>query len=49
MDKLNIIKDNSTLKNFCKKCIKEKILAIDTEFVRENTYYRILCLVQIAS
>ena len=50
MNKLNIIiKDNSTLKKFCKKCIKEKVLAIDTEFVRENTYYPILCLVQIAS
>ena len=39
MDKINIINDNSTLKKFCKKCIKEKVLAIDTEFVRENTYY----------
>ena len=49
MDKINIIKDNNTLKKFCKKCIKEKVLAIDTEFVRENTYYPVLCLVQIAS
>ena len=49
MDKINIISDNSTLKKFCKKCIKEKVLAIDTEFVRENTYYPILCLIQIAS
>ena len=48
MDKVNIIKDNSTLKNFCKKCINEKVLAIDTEFIRENTYYPILCLIQIA-
>ena len=49
MDKINIINYNSTLKKFCKKCIKEKVLAIDTEFVRENTYYPILCLIQIAS
>ena len=49
MDKLNIIRDNSTLKKFCNKCIKEKVLAIDTEFIRENTYYPVLCLVQIAS
>ena len=49
MDDINIIKDNNTLKKFCKKCINEKVLAIDTEFIRENTYYPILCLIQIAS
>ncbi len=49
MDNINIIRDNNTLKKFCKKCINEKVLAIDTEFIRENTYYPILCLIQIAS
>ena len=49
MNKINIIRDNSTLKKFCNKCIKEKVLAIDTEFIRENTYFPVLCLVQIAS
>ena len=49
MYKINIIKDNITLKEFCNKCNKEKVLAIDTEFIRENTYYPILCLIQIAS
>ena len=49
MDKVNIIRDYNTLKKFCNKCIKEKVLAIDTEFIRENTYYPVLCLVQIAS
>ena len=48
MDKVNIIRDNTTLKKFCKKCINEKVLAIDTEFIRENTYYPILSLIQIA-
>ena len=49
MDEINIIKDNVTLKRFCNKCNKEKVLAVDTEFVRENTYFPVLCLVQIAS
>jgi len=49
MNKINIIRDNDTLKEFYDKCIKEKVLAIDTEFIRENTYYPVLCLVQIAS
>ncbi len=46
---MNIIRDNDTLKEFYNKCIKEKVLAIDTEFIRENTYYPVLCLVQIAT
>ena len=49
MDNSNIIiTDNDTLKDFYNKCIKEKVLAIDTEFIRENSYYPSLCLVQIA-
>ena len=42
------ISDNDTLIKFYNQCIKEKILAIDTEFVRETTYYPSLCLIQIA-
>ena len=42
------ITDNDTLIKFYNQCIEEKILAIDTEFVRETTYYPSLCLIQIA-
>ena len=44
-----LIEDNQTLTKFCDKLINEPLLAIDTEFFRETTYYPHLGLIQIAS
>lgn len=45
--KVNYIKDNQSLKDLCHKIEEFKICAIDTEFMRNRTYYPILCLIQI--
>ncbi|MDH5388487.1 MAG: ribonuclease D [Gammaproteobacteria bacterium] len=44
-----LIEDNQSLTQFCDKLINEPMLAIDTEFFRETTYYPHLGLIQIGS
>ena len=41
--------NNNQLKQFYKKCQKDKLIAIDTEFYRVDTYYPKLCLIQLAN
>ena len=44
-----MIKSNTDLENFCLKISKSVHIAIDTEFKRTDTYFPILCLIQIAT
>jgi len=44
-----MIKSNIDLENFCLKISKSTHIAIDTEFKRTDTYFPILCLIQIAT
>ena len=44
-----MIQNDAQLRDFLSKIKDESELAIDTEFKRVNTYYPVLCLVQIAT
>jgi ribonuclease D len=43
-----LIEDSATLANLCTRLAQSPFVAVDTEFMRENTYWPILCLIQIA-
>lgn len=43
------ITDQTALNEFTERAKHSKVLAIDTEFLREKTYYAKLCLLQIAT
>ncbi len=43
-----LITDSAHLQRFCAALKHEEYLAVDTEFLRERTYYAELCLIQIA-
>ena len=45
---MKTITKTSELKDFCDRAADEKYITIDTEFLRERTYYSKLCLVQLA-
>lgn len=46
---LEYIDDRSKLAEFVERAKNSKVLAIDTEFLREKTYYPKLCLLQMAT
>ena len=43
------ISDYDQLSAFCEQAASSRILAVDTEFLREKTYYPKLCLIQVAT
>jgi ribonuclease D len=45
---MTVITDTDSLARFCARQIGTRFVAVDTEFMRERTYWPILCLVQVA-
>ncbi|WP_424931946.1 ribonuclease D [Amaricoccus macauensis] len=45
---MNLIEDTASLAEFCQTCADVPYVTVDTEFLRERTYYAQLCLVQLA-
>jgi ribonuclease D len=45
---MTIITDTEALAEFCSRQRGVDFIAVDTEFMRERTYWPILCLAQIA-
>jgi len=45
---MTLIKDNATLSEFCSRLKSTDYITVDTEFMREKTYWPILCLIQVA-
>ena len=45
---MTIITDTEALAEFCARQDGADFVAVDTEFMRERTYWPILCLVQVA-
>ena len=43
------ISNHEELVGFCNRARSERILAVDTEFLREKTFFPKLCLIQLAT
>ena len=46
---MNIIRDTDALRAYCDAAREHEFVCIDTEFMRESTFFSILCLVQVAT
>ena len=46
---MSVIVDNNSLKSFCERISESSYITVDTEFMREKTYWPRLCLIQIAN
>jgi ribonuclease D len=44
-----LITDTATLESLCERLARSDFVAVDTEFMRENTYWPDLCLFQVAN
>ena len=44
-----LIEDSATLANLCTRLAQSDFVTVDTEFMRENSYWPELCLIQIAN
>jgi ribonuclease D len=44
-----LITDTATLESLCERLARSDFVAVDTEFMRENTYWPDLCLFQLAN
>ena len=44
-----LITDSATLEKLCERLARSDYVAVDTEFMRENTYWPDLCLIQVAN
>src|SRR5438128_11947266 len=46
---MDMITTTSDLAAACSRLAQHKVITVDTEFLRETTYYPLLCVVQMAS
>lgn len=46
---ITVIRDTESLAAFCDAAREHDFVCIDTEFMRETTFFSILCLIQIAT